>query len=351
MGVQDPHNNYNIDQPLDDTLNSDPTDPLIRDSSIHTWSVFSFDLLHSNCVNQHLNQPLFSLQREMNKHRILTIGLLLLLALPLNAQEASEGKVEIEKHKVGHSRVNLPGAWAMTFLRATYDFGENVDAEKARRVNSGKLKWFTAKGGEGVSYEINVPKSYQPGNPHGVIVHVSASPKGKFPYVKLLGDHNLISVSANKSGNETGTLLRHTYAVQAVEMIAERYDIDRDRIYISGTSGGGRCASQVMIMNCDTFTGGIPLIGANPCIPMKNSSSADGKKPGTYYQDSGAWKKPNRSLLTQAAKNGRYVFMTGEKDFNRQNVKAVSQGYQKAGFSQVHYIEQPGLKHGNPSPK
>jgi len=54
-------------------------------------------------------------------------------------------------------------------------------------------------------------------------------------------------------------------------------------------------------------------------------------------------------MLTQAAEQGRYVFMTGEKDFNRENVKAVFQGYQKAGFSQIHYIEQPGLGHRNPS--
>ena len=273
----------------------------------------------------------------------------LLLVVPLGAQEAPEEKVEVEKHKTGHYRVEMPGAWAMTYMRAANDYGSKLDPDKLRRASSGELKWLVDKAGA-VSFEVHVPDSYQPGKPHGVIAYISASPKGKFPYAKILGDHNLIAVSANNSGNETGTLFRHTYAVQAIEMIAERYDVDRDRIYVSGTSGGGRAASQVMLMNSDTFTGGVPLIGANPCIPMRNAASTDKKsQKTTYYNAPGMWKKPNRKMLTQAAELGRYVFMTGEKDFNRANVKAVFEGYQKAGFAQVHYIEQPGLAHRNPS--
>ena len=273
---------------------------------------------------------------------------LVTFASSAGAQEATDKPAEakIEKHKVGHSQITVPGAAINVWLRAKSDYGDRPPASLVQGANNGSLKWIPDRDPKikEISYEVDVPETYQQGKPHGVMVFISASPKGKSPFVKLIGDNNLILIAANNSGNKTDTIWRHSYAVQAVELIAQRYDIDPDRIYVSGASGGGRVASQVMMMNSDLFTGGAPYVGANPCIPMKNASSD-----GTVYQDPGSWPKPDRRLLTQAAKFGRYAFMTGEKDYNRKNVQMVSQGYQKAGFANVLYLEQPGMKHGSPS--
>ncbi|MEM6506938.1 MAG: hypothetical protein AAF711_15990, partial [Planctomycetota bacterium] len=164
------------------------------------------------------------------------------------------------------------------------------------------------------------------------------------PFHALLEKYRLIGIGADNSGNKRDTLLRHAYAVHAVALLDERYDLDPDRIYVTGSSGGGRVCSHVMIMNSDTFTGGIPLIGANACIRMK---VADSK--GVVVTTQGSWLNVDKKRLAKAGREGRFVFMTGSKDYNQANVKSVYEGYRAAGFKRVHYIEQPGLGHSMPS--
>ncbi|MEM9108491.1 MAG: hypothetical protein AAGC72_00515 [Planctomycetota bacterium] len=251
-----------------------------------------------------------------------------------------------EMNRVGSFTLTAPGAPAKIYLQAGHDYGADLDPKMVSRARKGELKWITDKDTEGVTYQVIVPKSYEPGRPHGVLVFISAGDGGKLPkpFHTLLEKYRLIAIGADKSGNKRDTLLRHTYAVHAVALINERYDLDPDRIYVSGGSGGGRVCSHVMIMNSDTFTGGIPLIGANACIRMK---VADSK--GVVVATQGNWLNVDKKRLAKAGREGRFVFMTGSKDFNQANVKLVYEGYRAAGFKQVHYIEEPGLGHSTPS--
>jgi hypothetical protein len=268
--------------------------------------------------------------------------LLLCVALPVVAED----EPAIEKHKVGQFNITSGGAPAKIYLQAAHDYGAKVDPSMVSKARKGELKWFVDKGTQGVTYQVTVPKSYEPGQPHGVVVFVNSSDGGALPgsIKQHLEKYRLIGIAAQKSGNEREVLLRHAYAVHAVELLNERYDLDPDRIYISGTSGGGRLCSQAMIMNSDVFTGGFPLVGANACITMK---VADSK--GNSGMAPGVWQNLDKSRFAKAGREGRFVFMTGSKDYNQANVKSVYEGYQKAGFKYVEYIEQPGLGHGVPN--
>lgn len=279
------------------------------------------------------------------KHFMPTVGwvfLLIGIVLPVTAEDAPV----IEKHKVGQYTISAPGAPAKVYLQAGHDYGAELDPGVVKRARKGELKWITDKDADGVTYQVIVPKSYEPGVAHGVIVFISAGDGGGLPkpFHALLEKYRLIGIGANNSGNKRDVLLRHAYAVHAVSLLQERYDLDQDRIYVSGSSGGGRVCSHVMIMNSETFRGGIPLIGANACIRMK---VADSK--GVVGTSPGSWVNTDKKRLAQAGKEGRYVFMTGSKDYNQQNVKSVYEGYRDAGFRYVHYIEQPGLKHAMPN--
>lgn len=262
-------------------------------------------------------------------------------ALPALSEEIPEA----ELHRAGQFTLSAPGVPAKVYLQAAYDYGAEPKPDFVRAARKGELQWLTNKG-EGVTYQVIVPKSYQPGEAHGVLVFISAGEGGKVPkqYHPLLEKYRLIGIGADKSGNKHDTLVRHGYAVHAVTMIDERYDVDHDRIYVSGGSGGGRVTSQVMIMNPGTFTGGIPMIGANACMKMQNADSK-----GNKFPDPGMWKNTDKKRLKQAAMEGRFVFMTGSKDYNKANVKAVFTGYRDAGFKNVLYIEQQGLGHSLPN--
>lgn len=268
------------------------------------------------------------------------------LALGISLSVQAEGDAAVEKHKVGQFNIKSGGAPAKIYLQAAHDYGSKLDPSQVSKARKGQLKWFVDKDSKGVTYQVIVPKTYQPGEPHGVIVFVNSSDGGALPgsIKQHLDQYRLIGIASQKSGNDRDVLLRHAYAVHAVELLNERYELDSDRIYISGMSGGGRLCSQVMMMNSDTFTGGFPLVGANACITMK---VADSK--GNTGTAQGVWRNMDKKRLAKAGREGRFVFMTGSKDYNKANVKSVYEGYKQAGFRYVEYIEQPGLGHSVPN--
>ena len=93
---------------------------------------------------------------------------------------------------------------------------------------------------EAIEWEIYVPDNYDPERPAGVLIYISPKPKGNIPkqWKSLLGEYNLIWIGANKSGNRVLVSRRIAYAVTAPAVIDKYYQIDSDRIYLTGFSGG-----------------------------------------------------------------------------------------------------------------
>ena len=197
------------------------------------------------------------------------------------------------------------------------------------------------KQGEESVWEIAVPDDYNKDLPYGVLVYISArdNPKIGRRYKTVLSEHRMIMIAAQNSGNDHGTTWRMSRAVDAVQIVSQLYEVDNDRIYVSGTSGGGRAASQVAVVFSDIFDGGFYFVG---CNFYKNVSAGGGSF------TPGFWDRPDRRLLNEAKKNGRYVLFTGSKDFNREDTMRVHKAYLKDGFSQSLYLEKPDHAHRDP---
>lgn len=179
-------------------------------------------------------------------------------------------------------------------------------------------------------FDVHVPADYDGSLPYGLIVYTNSG-KGGGPggYRELLTRHRLIWVGATNVPNERNVVPRWGLSLDAVWNMAKLYRIDPRRIYASGTSGGGRCASMVAPTYADVFAGAIYLIGCNPPIfpPEKQVG------------------KPIREL----ALGNRYALMTGESDFNKPGTKSLFDSMRSQGFKHAEYFEQPGLAHSNPS--
>lgn len=266
----------------------------------------------------------------------------------VGADEEENNSPRIEqKHRTGEFFVEVPGAPAKAWLETAYQYGEKISQKDLGRVKRGELDWFWAFDSEGpYQYRVNVPDTYDPAIPHGILVFIDNGGNGDVSrrYKELLAKHNLIFIAAMKAGNGSGRNFRQVLAVYAVDLLRDAYNIDEDRIYLSGRSGGGRVTSTAMIMEAETFDGGIPLIGANPVIPMRYFKSE-----GDAFQADGAWARPSRKILRHAARNGRYALISGEKDYNNKGMRAVAEGLKKRGFRYVTYLEEPGLGHNTPS--
>jgi len=189
------------------------------------------------------------------------------------------------------------------------------------------------------SFEVYVPKTYSPEASMGLLVWVSASDRGDPPraWPPVFDRNRLIFVGANKSGNKRDTA-RCTLPLDAVHNMAKLYSLDEDRIYIAGASGGGRVASRLALAFGDVFDGGLYVIG---CDYIKWY-----KSPGKFSYWS--FPAPPASILTVCKEKNRYVFATGEKDYNREQIITVyEKGYKGDGFKYTTYLEAPGKGHEN----
>jgi len=176
-----------------------------------------------------------------------------------------------------------------------------------------------------ITWKVYVPDSYDSDKPAGLMVYISPTRKGYMPsgWQPVFGEENLIFVSADQSGNRTPTKRRMLFAALAPYVVAEDFEIDSNRIYVSGFSGGGKAASIAAIHFSDLFTGAIYICGAE------------------FLSDF------TPTMLTKAMSN-RYVFLTGGRDFNRTLTGDIYGKYERAGITNINLISIPAMGHDTP---
>jgi len=237
--------------------------------------------------------------------------------------------------RAGDFTIQADGISESIFAETARRFGTEADPSKPPRG-------VKAHAGEKVSWQVYVPPSTRRGPPAGLLVWISSSSRGGVPrpWRSVLDKHRLAWIGANDSGNPVWTLRRHVLAVEAVEQFRRRgYEPDARRVYVSGISGGGRIASHVALVHADVFAGGLYVIG---CNYYRNVTMA----PRQVLP--GFWRRPDRKLLAKARKDGRFVLLTGETDFNREQMEKIHAAYRKDGFRHATYLQVPGMGHSLP---
>jgi predicted esterase len=190
-------------------------------------------------------------------------------------------------------------------------------------------------------FRVVVPKSYAHSAKWGLFVYVNAGDEPGIPaeHLAVLEKRKLLAVAAYRSGNGRNIFDRFRLAIDANFNMRKRFNIDPARVYVSGFSGGGRVASMLAVAYADLFSGGIPFCGVNF---YKDIPSEPGKHWPLGYL-------PVDEALKIAKTAGRFVLVTGEKDFNLKNTRAVHEhGFKKEGFKHAMVLEVPGHGHAPP---
>jgi len=99
-----------------------------------------------------------------------------------------------------------------------------------------------------------------------------------------------------------------------------------NRMFVTGFSGGGRVASVLATQYPEVFGGAIYICGVD------------------YWKDE---QTPSVERLLQ----NRFVFLTGSKDFNRDETRNVYRRYLKAGAQNSMLMVLPGMSHEHPDAK
>lgn len=194
------------------------------------------------------------------------------------------------------------------------------------------------------SFEVYVPEAYDGSEAYGLLVWVSPSPSGSMPghWRDVMDTHKLIWIGANKSGNPEKTWRRMGMALDAADNMTKQYNIDEHRIYLGGLSGGGRISSHMGIVYSDIFNGAFMMVGCDFYKSIRLPS-----KPEQVWQ--ARFAAPRGGQLNKARKENRYVFLTGEVDYSReQTAEIYRQGYLREQFWYADYLEVPGMGHTYP---
>ena len=191
------------------------------------------------------------------------------------------------------------------------------------------------------TFNILVPKDYKKEVPHGLFVWVSPGNTGNIPkeWEKILADKKLIFIGANNSGNPRDVFDRMRMAVDANHNLRGMFNVDDRRVYVSGFSGGARVASMLGVCYADMFTGAVCFMGVNFYEPVLGDDKM-------VYQ---ARYIPDDEILEIAKKESRFVFITGEKDFNLADTKAVYTTAVRNGFKAIDYVNIPKQGHQPPA--
>lgn len=105
-----------------------------------------------------------------------------------------------------------------------------------------------------------MPGSYTGSRRYGLIVFTDAGDQidSVSPgWADVLDDNDLLFVAAQASGNQHPSSRRLSLAVLGALEMKKSYNIDTERIYAAGFSGGARTSNQLGFYQSDLFKGTI----------------------------------------------------------------------------------------------
>jgi predicted esterase len=178
---------------------------------------------------------------------------------------------------------------------------------------------------ETVQWVTFVPAAYDPSRPPGLLVYISPTQSGRIPrgWKDVLDAHNLIWMAARRSGNREHVGRRVLLATLGVGMARKHYEIDDQRIYISGLSGGGKTASMVATDYPQLFRGAIYNCGVE------------------------VWDVDMPRYIEQMRQN-RFVFVTGTHDQALERTERAYKAYLEAGIEHSKLMVIRNMTHRNP---
>jgi predicted esterase len=214
-----------------------------------------------------------------------------------------------------------------------------LDTAAIRRVFRANLPPLTRRV-ESETWHGRLPRNHDRARPAGVLAWISPTADGRLPpvYEPVLDDLGLIAVSADAAGNERPLTDRLQLVLDGVETLRRAWLIDPARLYLSGFSGGGRCAAILQLALPDMFSGAVPVGGID-----SYHNAPTGR--GTSFWPARLGKPLAAGMRT--LRDRRISVLVGELDFNRAEA-AVRVDLLAADGIPARLEVVPGLGHALP---
>lgn len=192
-------------------------------------------------------------------------------------------------------------------------------------------------------FEMYIPSDYDPKTRYGVLAWINPIDIPNIPrrFESLFEEFDLIAISADRIGNEQDPARRIGLMECAISQISKSLNVDSQKRFVSGWSGGGRTSAMACFLHPQFWSGAISWVGGNfyksYSRPMPVGTSSPGINdwyPGAVTDD----------LVKLSKENCRFVLITGSKDFNLMDSRGIYRAFKNEKF-QAKLIEEPGLDH------
>jgi hypothetical protein len=177
---------------------------------------------------------------------------------------------------------------------------------------------------------VYCPEDYDGDEQLGVYIHISAGNKGVKPntgYRDMMDKHRLIDASPNGAGNDQADMRRLALTLDTLAQLRADFNVDEDRVYVGGTSGGGAESTMAAFMYPQDFRAALNSVRSfsltsSTCLPFADKGDID---------DTQEFGQP-------------YAFISGSGDFNYDYMPRTVDSFEEHDFV-VRFFDIPGMKH------
>ena len=171
--------------------------------------------------------------------------------------------------------------------------------------------------GKKSTWELYVPKNYNPKYPPGVFVFLHSDDDGTIPddLKPVMEKYNLIWVSANNVGSEYPNSWREASTITGLKKVREMYTVDDKRTYISGCT---ELSGWMSVFRSDLFYGAVQIDQVT------------------------LWRPHTSDAKIQAASKNYFVFITGTQNLNQKTTKKTLREFKSYKFKNVKFMKIPG---------
>jgi predicted esterase len=150
---------------------------------------------------------------------------------------------------------------------------------------------------------------------------------------KVLRDRHMIYVASRRSGNTENIFDRRVpLALHGYEYVRNKYNVDPERVYIGGFSGGSRTAQRVAMAYPDVFRGAF-LVGGSDTLGGESGFTL-----------------PSEEISRTLQKRTRFIFSTGGDDsVNRAKDARTRKNLEALCMQGVRVVPQNGVEHWVPN--
>ncbi|MBK1855231.1 prolyl oligopeptidase family serine peptidase [Verrucomicrobiaceae bacterium 5K15] len=182
--------------------------------------------------------------------------------------------------------------------------------------------------------KVYVPDAYEPDKPIGLLIFVNTA-LGAFDvnrFESVMDDHYLIGASAEQTSNANPDPWRIARILDLTVSLMDEYEVDPERVYIAGSSGGALISALCTLLYPDVYHGAVCVAHALPI---------------NYYYGLYGESWTDTEWDEFVAQNQRFVWMAGEEDASASFFRSYYPQWWSQGFIMDEYWV-PGLGHSYP---